>query len=127
MSRTKSQADKGFKILLPLLLLLLSGCISQNRYIWQHPNGYGEVERQQAIATCEGIANEEVRKYDYFYPFPYYYDRHYYRDRDRAFFFPHYYHYNSHREFQDRRRYFRICMKSKGWRLRKLPAPQAQQ
>jgi len=113
--------------LLPLLLLLLGGCLSQSRYIWQHPAGYGEAERQQAIALCEQLAAEELRRYDYYAPFPYYYDRYYfdrYYYRDRYPFLPSYFHYNSLREFHDRRRFFRICMKSKGWQLRQIPHQQ---
>ncbi len=132
MSRTKSQFNRpiSYKLLLPLIFIfLLGGCISQNRYVWQHPAGYGEAERQQAIALCEQIAANELRRYDYYDPFPYYHDRYYfdrYDYRDRYHFLPHYYHYKSHREFHDRRRFFRICMKSKGWQLSKIPRQQTQ-
>lgn len=107
-------------------MLLLSGCIGRNQWVWQHPSGYGEQEKQQAITDCEAIANAEARHYAYPFPYPHYYDRFYYRD-ERFLYFPQYYHYLNQWEFEQRRRFFRICMKSKGWRLVKLPALAPQQ
>lgn len=112
-----------------LILLLLSGCVGYGNWSWQHPQGLGELERQQAIAECEAIATEEINRHDYLFPyprgyfFPYYYNRHNYRD-SRYYYLPRYYLYDGHSEYQDRKRYFRICMKSKGWRMVQAPLSQ---
>lgn len=107
-----------------LLLLLLAGCIGRSQWAWQHPAGYGETERQQAIAECEMIATEESSRYDYYLPDPFFYDRYYFRGQ-HLYYWPGFYRYDWHRERHEYQRFFRTCMKAKGWRLIKLPQPPA--
>ncbi|WP_303721069.1 hypothetical protein [Malonomonas rubra] len=122
MRQSTSQHNPSFLLLLPAILLLLSGCIGLNRWEWQHPENYGDAARQQAIAECDQIAGEEVfrRNYFYFPLYPRYYDRYYDHDR-RPFYWTDDYFYRTQQKLYDRQRFFRICMKAKGWHLVEIP------
>ena len=119
MRQVTSQANRFHLLLLLLLPLLLSGCIGYARWEWQHPEGYDAKARQQAVAECEQIAWEESYRFrTFFYPRydGWYYDRHH-----RSHYLIEDYRFYLHQELQERRRYFRICMKSKGWQLVEIP------
>jgi len=99
-------------------LLFLWGCASP--WTWQHPDGLGEQELQNAVQECQKIARDEVNRFDYYtpYPAPPYFPLH---DRFRHYnpywdTYPPPLYYDSQRKFIDEERFFRICMFAKGWR-----------
>ena len=110
------------------LLLLLSGCASSSHWVWQHPDNQGELQLLKDKKECRDIAQTEVAKINYFYD---YYDRYdfsyyrpYYRDRYRMPYFRSYGHYRFLQQQNDLDRFYRICMKSKGWQRIKIePEP----
>lgn len=123
---------KRHNLLFLVLLLLasslvLSGCMTSGNWVWQHPIEQDDQARVQAIIACEQIADDEVRRKVYYSPYRFpYYDR-YYSRHDHYFYWPNDFFYNAHREFQDWNRYFRICMKAKGWRRVNISKPEAKQ
>lgn len=118
-----SQKFRKLAILLTSLLLL-SGCIGKQQWEWQHPQNPGDEAKRLAIAECEKIASEELRPGDYYlyFPYPSYFDRHVFKER-YPYYWNDYYLFRAQQDFFERQRYFRICMKAKGWQLVKLPAP----
>ncbi len=119
MRHFKSRPEQlpGFMLsALLLLLLLLAGCAGQSNWSWQHPQGLGQSEALQAIAFCQSIADDEINRHDYFFPYYSHYSYYDNRDyRDRRTFYSSTLHYQQRQRFLDRQRYFRICMTSKGW------------
>lgn len=80
------------------------------------------------MAECRTIADEEVsRQHFFYYSYPYPYLGNFNNRKDRFFYRSQDYHYKTHREQLERHRYFRICMKAKGWTLVKIDLEQAQQ
>lgn len=122
---------RSFRRWLLLLVLLLAGCAPPTKWVWQHPQGLDQQQLQQAISSCDQIAQDEIARNDYFTPylFPYYppYADSYYFWRHRYLYdYPYYppsYYYDSERRFFDRQRFFRICMHAKGWRKVPLDKP----
>ncbi|MBW6508277.1 MAG: hypothetical protein K0A94_01910 [Desulfuromonadales bacterium] len=114
------------RVIILLFLIFLTGCASRGTLVWQHSEGYGDQQLQQAQKECRQIAQREAR-----YPYPYYYygdslfpfyrpfyyqDRHYYAEdwiwRD---------HFTQMRYQEELSRLYRVCMEAKGWRLVRLP------
>ncbi|MFK5926172.1 MAG: hypothetical protein QM483_06040 [Desulfuromusa sp.] len=100
-------------------LLLLSGCVSSSDWIWQHPDKQGELQLLKDKKECRDLAQSEVAQSNYFYDyydmydFPYYWP--YYRDSYRRPYFRGYGHYRFRQQQDNLERFFRVCMKSKGW------------
>ena len=108
------------------LLLLLGGCVSGGHWTWQHQIKQGELQLLKDKKECRDLARSEVANINFFYD---YYGRHdfpfywpYYRDRYRRPYFRNYNHnygdYSYYRFLQQQNeldRFFRICMKVKGW------------
>ncbi len=113
------------------MLLLLSGCASSGYWTWQHPDKQGELQLLKDQKECRDLAQSEVASINYFYDyydmynFPYYWP--YYSDRHRKPmirsynpYFRSYGHYRFLQQQNDLDRFFRICMKSKGWQRVKV-------
>ncbi len=123
MRQRKPDRNKYFLLLIPVaLLLLLSGCVSKSYWVWQHPDKQGELQLLQDQKECRELAQTEVAQINYFYDFydmgylydfPYYDDS--YRGRYHRPFFRGYHHYRFIREQDYFERFFRVCMKAKGW------------
>lgn len=124
MGQEKSQNNSKFCLLLAVILMLLTGCLGNRGLEWQHADIFSADARQQAMAECEEIAREEMLHRNLLpsFAYPPYYDR-YYDRRYKPLYWADYFHNRSHYEFLERRRYFRICMRAKGWRLLETPAP----
>ncbi|MEE4253186.1 MAG: hypothetical protein V2I50_03980 [Desulfuromusa sp.] len=118
-------------------MLLLSGCSSSSYWTWQHPDKLGELPLLRDQKICRDLAQREVANINYYdgyyrsFDFPFY--RPYYRDRYSRYYFRSYnnffYNYSYYRFLQqqnDRERFYRICMKSKGWHRVKV-VPEANQ
>jgi len=115
------------KILLLFLIILLTGCAGRGAFVWEHTEGLGDLQLQQAQKECRQIAQREVRyPYDLYRPyshtlFPfyrpfYYHNRHYVNDwiwHD---------HFAQMRYQDELSRLYRVCMEAKGWRLVRIPA-----
>lgn len=110
-----------------VLLLLLCGCVSHNQWTWQHPEKQGELQLLKDQKKCRELAQTEVAQInylynfyamDYLYNFPFY--DHYYRDRYLRPFFRGYHHYRFMQEQDDFERFYRVCMKAKGWQRVKV-------
>jgi len=104
---------------LPLIfVLLLAGCATP--WVWQHPQGLGKQELEQATNECLDLAWQEANSRDYYTPYYYpyypYYDRYYYRHSPYYYDYPPPIFYDSQRRLYDEQRFFRICMHAKGWR-----------
>jgi hypothetical protein len=117
-------AQFAYFFLLPTLLLpiVLGGCVNKSHWVWKHPEKPTELEFLSDKKECNDLAQEESSKIDYYYgyrslfssPFytPYYHDRYSYHpfaNDDRYF-----------RQQDDLERFFRVCMKAKGWELVKV-------
>jgi len=114
-------------------MLLLSGCAGNSYWTWQHPDKQGELLLLKDQKICRDLAQAEVANINYYagyyrsYDFPFYGP--YYRDRYpqnyfRSYnnFFNNYSYYRFLQQQDDRERFYRICMKSKGWhRVKVLP------
>lgn len=112
------------KIIILFLFILLTGCAGRGALVWEHNEGLGNLELQQAQKECRQIAQREARFHYYSYGnslFPFYRPFHYH-DRyyvDDWIWRDHY----AQMLFQDElSRLYRVCMEAKGWRLvRVLP------
>lgn len=116
-----------------LMVLFFSGCASSGHWTWQHPEKGGELLLLQDKKICHELAQSEVERINYFYNYYYMY---------RFPFFPHHsgkrhfkpytwnhnyslsgiHHYSFLQQQDDLERFFRICMKSKGWNRVKIEA-----
>jgi hypothetical protein len=115
------------------MLLLLSGCVSSSYWTWQHHDKQGELQLLKDKKECRDLAQSEVSSinyyhdfygmYDFSYYWPYYRGSHrlpYFRSYKP--FFGSYGHYRFLQQQDDLDRFFRICMKSKGWyRVKVVP------
>lgn len=113
------------------MLLFLGGCASSSYWAWQHPDKQGELQLLKDQKECRDLAQAEVAKINYYfdfynmYDFPYYWpsprDRHH-RPVLRSYhpYFGSYGHYRFLQQQDDLDRFFRICMKAKGWRRVKI-------
>lgn len=133
MRRRRPAQFTYFLLLLTLLLpIILGGCVSKSHWVWKNLEKPTELEFLKDKKECRDLAREETSRIDYYYdyapfgrpfgiPFyaPYHYDYHGYRHH----FF------NDYRYFQeqdDYDRFFRVCMKAKGWewvKVEKTPSP----
>lgn len=116
-----------------LLVLLLSGCARNSYWTWQHSDKLGELPLLQDQKICRDLALREVANINYYdgyyhrydFPFyrPYYWDRYpqnYFRSYNN--FYNNYNYYRFLQQQDDRQRFYRICMKSKGWyRVKVVP------
>jgi len=112
-----------FLLLLALLLpIVLGGCVNKSHWVWKNPEKPAESDYLKDEKECNELAQSETSRIDYYYgyhslfssPFytPYYHDRcsyHPFANDDRYF-----------RQQDDLERFFRICMKAKGWKLIKV-------
>ena len=103
------------------LLLLLCGCVSHSQWIWQHTDKLGELQLLKDRKECRELAQTEVVQINYYYDF-YGYDMYdfpfygpYYRDRYYRPYFRGYHQYRFFQQQDDLGRFFRVCMKAKGW------------
>lgn len=128
MRRRKPDRFKLFLQLISVaLLLLLCSCVNHSYWTWQHPDKQGELQLLKERKECRDLAQTEVAQINYYYDF---YDMNYlynfphyspyYRDRYRRPFFRGYHHYRFMQQQDDLERFFRICMKSKGWQRVKV-------
>lgn len=114
-----------------IMFLLLSGCVSSSYWTWQHPDKQGELQLLKDKKECRDLAQSEVAQINYFYgyydiyDFSYYWP--YYRDKHRRpyerwhnHYFRSYSHYRFLQQQNDLDRFFRICMKSRGWQRVKI-------
>jgi len=107
------------KVIILLLFVFLTGCAGRGVLVWEHTEGLGDLQLQQAQKECRQIAQREMR-YPYYtygdplFPFyrPFYYHDRYYADewiwRD---------HFAQMRYQEELSRLYRVCMEAKGWRL----------
>ena len=115
------------------MLLLLSGCVSSDYWAWQHPEKQDELQLLKDKKECRDLARSEVSSINYgfdfygAYDFPYYWPH--FRGRHQPPYFRRYTpylgsydHYRFQQQRDDLKRFFRICMKSKGWhRVKVVP------
>ena len=124
----RGQPDRGKHFLqlvaVFMLLLLLCGCVSHSHWTWQHPDKQSELQLLKDRKDCRDLAWAEVAQANYFYDF---YDRYafpfydpYYHNRFYPLHFHGYYHYQFFQRQEDLERFFRICMKAKGWQRVKI-------
>jgi len=128
MRQRKPDRNKKILCLVAIFtLLLLCGCISNNRWVWQHPDKQGELQLLKDQTECRKLAQTEVAQINYFsdyydmgylYDFPFY--GYSYRGKYRRPFFRGYHHYRFMQEQDDFERFFRVCMKAKGWQRVKV-------
>ncbi|WP_139167544.1 hypothetical protein [Desulfuromusa kysingii] len=127
-----------FKLLMILIVLLLCGCVSNSYWTWQHPNMLDEMQLQEDRKECWDLAKAEVDSINYYYDYARYnvryywpYNRHnHHKGKVKSFdpYFNNYSHYKFFQRQDDLDRFFRICMKTKGWqrvkveRIEKQPA-----
>lgn len=114
-------------LLLSFFGLLLTGCVSNSYWTWRHPAGLGDTELQQATNECSQLAQREVDRYNYYRPYyyydDYYFNRHYYPyGHYRPYYRPHRY-YDFYNYNADLSRYYRICMRAKGWQQIRVDLP----
>ncbi len=121
--------SRGCRILITGLLLVLSGllggCLSSGYWVWQHPQELSIAELHQAKIECRQLAEQQIDRFDYYYPNyyqPFYNDYYYYPGRHRQHYWrqPRYdfYHYN-----RDLDRLYNVCMQAKGWQLIHYESP----
>jgi hypothetical protein len=122
MRRRRPAPFRYFLFLLILLLIILGGCVSKSHWVWKNPEKLTELELLKDKQTCRDLARLETSQINYYYnyspfgaPFgfpsyaPYYYDR--YRYRCPFFNNGHYF-----QRQDDLKRFYRVCMKAKGWK-----------
>jgi hypothetical protein len=116
-----------FGLISIFMLLVLSGCAGSGYWTWQHPDKQGELQLLKDQKECRDLAQAEVANINYYFDFydmyasPYYWPS--YRDRHHRIYGPYFSSYSHYRFMQqqdDLDRFFRICMKSKGWRRVKI-------
>ena len=110
-----------------MLAMILGGCVGKSHWVWQNPEKTTDREFLEDKKECRDLASEESSRIDYYYdyspfgrPFgiPFYspYHRHNYHGNRHTFF-------NDDRYFQEQDaydRFFRVCMKAKGWKWVKV-------
>lgn len=113
------------RVIILLFLSFLTGCAGHGALVWEHSEGFGDQQLQQAQNECRQIAQREARYPYYYYSDPlfpfyspfHYYERHYYPEnliwRD---------HFEQMRYQEELSRLYRVCMQAKGWRLVRLPS-----
>lgn len=112
MRRRKPDRFKHFLQVIPIfLLLLLSGCGSHSNRTWQHPDKQGELQLLKDWKECRELAQTEVAQINYFYNF---YGGGMY---ELPYYGPYY---RGDRYQDDVERFFRVCMKAKGWQRVKI-------
>jgi hypothetical protein len=107
------------RIYMLLLLVFLTGCAARGALVWEHSEGFGDLQLQQAQKECRQIAQREVRYpyYPYGDPLFPFYRPFYYHDRHYAYDSIWYDHFAQMRYQDELSRLYRICMEAKGWRL----------
>jgi hypothetical protein len=108
------------------MLLLLCGCVGNSYWTWQHPDKQSELQLLKDRNECRNLAQTEVAQINYFYDFydygmddfPFYAPS--YRNRFYRPYFRGYHNYKFFQQQNDLERFFRICMKAKGWQRVKI-------
>lgn len=114
------------RIVVCLLLFVISGCATQSRQVWEHPQGLDADQRLAAQRECRDRAHQEARYQLFFYAdpfFPFYYSFYYHnRSYGSSFWYEH----QRHMKYQDDlNRLYRFCMEAKGWRLKQIEIDEA--
>lgn len=105
-------------VLLLALPFFVGGCASGTYWTWEHPT-YGQGRLGADQQECRQLARQEANRNDFFYgygSYPLYwphFSRRYYYDP----YWDWYYHDRFMRYQNDLDRYYRLCMKAKGWSL----------
>jgi len=117
-----------YSLLACLAVLLTAGC-SYTPYTWQHPDRLGEQALNQAEKNCALLADDELYRYGYAGPYPYFGST--YRGPMRYDYFHRYPFFGDYPGdpfygepyAATQGQLFRVCMKAKGWQL--VPATKA--
>ncbi len=103
------------------LTVALTGCVSNSYWAWEHHdlNRNNRLTLAEDQRECHNLAHDEANRYDYLYFYRNYpYFKPYYRQgRYYDPFWEWQYHDRFFRYQNALDRYYRICMKAKGWSL----------